>query len=287
MANEIGRQIPEEPNKQANPQFEAVKEWIKQPQNLMTMIVLGASMAQDRRQGQSKLDAFGERAIGTLGFRGEMQRRDEEDLFKNTEAEWKKSFEQGQLDVQNRQVDATRENTIADREVAMTQIGAQVGIAAENRLMQERLARMEEGWRMKIAEMEKSVAEMGKNSLFSVEDLQIARELYDSSLDSDAPMTFEEAMAKVMRPKLLLTNPQLLSFFEKPAAPPTPAPGPLVTPPVKRETRPGTRSKLTPAELRKSRTAAEVQAVKKAGEAVGGVVEGFGQRELERPKERF
>jgi len=76
-----------------------------------------------------------------------------------------------------------------------------------------------------------------QNTLLSSDDFKVAQQVYDSSLNSDKPISFQEALGQVLRIKIL-TRPEFsgyLALFEKED---TAAPTPGVIPPVQGKQKP-------------------------------------------------
>lgn len=82
-----------------DPKFHAIGEWIRKPENMLTALVLAGSLTQDRRPGQSKLDAVAERGLGTLGFRGELRRLNQKDVDEAAAAKSEQDYRKGQIDI--------------------------------------------------------------------------------------------------------------------------------------------------------------------------------------------
>lgn len=248
MANEVGRVLtvpnsPMDPSKeipedvQKDPMFQRVATALKKPENMMTAIVLLGSMMQDRRPGQSKLDAFAERGLGTLAFRGEMGRLNQAD---KDEAEKQKAdieYKQGQIGVAREQVGATRERTAAESETQRMMAGLQAGVAGMNDATERWRTEREGAIDMELARIAAGAKTSEQNQLLTSDDFKIAQSVYDSSLNSDKPISFQEALGQVLRIKIL-TRPEFagyLSLFEKEAAPtPTPASGKPTKAPTKK-----------------------------------------------------
>lgn len=93
-------------------------EWLKKPENLMTGIVLAAGLMQDKRPGQSNLDAFGQRALGALAFRGGLDLGVQEAGRRDRELASQQQYRQGRLDLGKEQIRATREEGAATRKHA-------------------------------------------------------------------------------------------------------------------------------------------------------------------------
>lgn len=266
MANEIGNAIevpnsPLDPRKQQpfvpppevqkDPKFQAIGEWLKQPQNAMTALVLVGAMAQDRRRGQSKQDAFFERALGTLGFRGELQRLDQGDKDAAAVRESEMQHRKDQVGVAREQVQATRENTAADERAARAATDAQLAMSAEGNETRRYIAELQAATDAQIAQLVHGQENANLGAIMSIEDINAANDLYKASLDSDAPMTFGDALKSVLAPRLAIMalsgDPavgKILQIFEGPpqVTPATAMPTETPRPPVERRSSSGTRS---------------------------------------------
>ncbi len=180
------------PEMMKNPQFQGIYEWVKKPENMLTALVLAGSLAQDRRPGQSKLDAVAERGLGTLGFRGEMRRLNQKDVdaaaAQQSELDWRK----GQTDIgveRNRigreGVEVDREQVKATRDNTSAQIAGQERMNTQDNATKIMLARIEEGWRMQLGGLEKQIAEMGKNGPFGLDEKTIV-DIFKNYADASA-----------------------------------------------------------------------------------------------------
>ncbi len=175
-----------------DPKFHAIGQWIRKPENMLTALVLAGSLMQDRRPGQSKMDAVAERGLGTLGFRGEMRRLNQADTDaaakQQSEIDWrtgqtKVAQERNTIDregvgVQREQVQATRDNTTA-------QIAGNERMNTQDNQTRLMLARMEESWRLKLGDLEKEVATMGKNGPFGLDEKTIV-DIFKNYADASA-----------------------------------------------------------------------------------------------------
>lgn len=93
-------------------------EWLKKPENLMTGIVLAAGLMQDRRPGQSRTDALGQRALGALAFRGGLDLGVKEQQRQEAEDRSRQGYRQGQIDVSKEHIATQRSEGAANRTAA-------------------------------------------------------------------------------------------------------------------------------------------------------------------------
>jgi hypothetical protein len=275
-----------------SPQFAQMKQWIQKPENLMTSLVFLASLAQNRRQGQSPLAALGERAVGSLAFRHELGRsqRDEvrlqeEEARRQQAITQQGEYQQGQLGVARDQVAATRENTMADRTVAENQIRTQQQMNTQDNMTDLQIAEMNR----RLGEFQSQMslrASQTRTPFIGDAELKAATDIMTAANEMGKSMVFQEALLQVLRPKMLLdpSYSGLLTIMDAPppANPANPAPIPATAKP---KNRPQPKS-LPAAEQRRVNTQREVETARKVGGVLGEQTRRLGETQ-NRPKEKF
>lgn len=289
------------PEVEKDPRWHAIGEELKKPENLMTAIVLAASMAQPRRKGQSVLGAGLERGVGTLAFRGELGRLNKEDNAKAQEAESIRQGRVAQAEAAKGQLGVAADRNVIERE----QLGAQrAQYAATNQLQNSQIQSQigmntqDNETKLQIAQLQKDMSESlaalkgdakDQDQLFGKDEMDVAQKIYDSSLDSNEPMSYNDAVNRVLRLKIL-TNPKYapyLTLFEKEAAPASPSAVPSVGKgPPKPAVPAAPARKETAAQSRARKTKEQIEAGRKVGRALGGQMENLGSTQ-DRPKEKF
>jgi len=218
-----------------SPAFKQNLEWLKQPENLMTAMVFLGSVIQPKEGGRNTLQTIAQRGLGALAFRsalGDSQRQQQMEADKaareQQQVDQQGKYQQAQIDVGNRQVDATNRNTDADLQAALTQAGLQAGIAGMNDATKRWETEQTLAMQKQLAQLEASIKTGAQDQLLTADDLKVANDIYGNSLDSQNPMEFKDALSQVLRIKIL-TNPKFaayLTLFDKeqaPAAAPTSA----------------------------------------------------------------
>ncbi len=91
----------QEPSESPKPNF---LDTMKKPENLLTGAILLASLVQDRRAGQSALDAAGERVAGTIGFRSQLQGGAQDRVERRQETQRRAEVDERRLGIQEQGV---------------------------------------------------------------------------------------------------------------------------------------------------------------------------------------
>ena len=136
--NAVGNALVEDERRQQNERG-PVGRFFRDPKNLATMLVLGAALAQNRR-GQSFGAHLGRGVVGSLAFRGGLDRDIEDRRREQAAAQSEADFREGQISVAQSRNDIARDaNTIQatgnaqqvlqselDRQASMNELQAQI-----------------------------------------------------------------------------------------------------------------------------------------------------------------
>jgi hypothetical protein len=101
-------------------------EWLKKPENLTTGLVLAAGLMQDRRPGQSKLDALGQVGLGTLAFRGGLQQGVQQTQERQQEQASQQGYRKDQTDIARDRNRIEQEEGAANRKAQADQTAATI-----------------------------------------------------------------------------------------------------------------------------------------------------------------
>lgn len=211
-----------------SPQFKANLEWLKDPTNMMTAIVFLGSVIQPRDPGRNTGQTIAQRGLGALAFRGalgEGQRKEgleaEEAARRQAALEAETEHRKAQIGVAQEQVAATRENTAQDAATAGMQDSTRRWLG----MLEANTAR----------QLAKLTADAKTTGWFPIEEIsRQAIDLYTSSLDSDKPLTPQEAFWAVGRSYalggLMSGKPEAAAMFglmERDVTKPGAAPDPM------------------------------------------------------------
>jgi len=175
-----------------DPRFHAIGEWIRKPENMLTALVLAGSLMQDRRPGQSKMDAFAERGLGTLGVRGEFGRLNQKDKDEAAKAQSEADYRAGQIKIGQERNEVDREGVGVQREgVEAQREGNRLTRETQERMNTQdnetrlMIAQMEDGWRRSMASMEFELGRMKETGAFGLDEKTIV-DIFKNYADASA-----------------------------------------------------------------------------------------------------
>lgn len=207
-----------------DPKFHAIGEWIRRPENMLTALVLAGSLMQDRRPGQSKMDAVAERGLGTLGFRGEMRRLNQKDTDEAEKAKSEADYKKGQIDVATDRNRIERQGIEATSQDNLNRVTAQTGIAGMNDATARYLADLENKNRLEAARISAAGgADTEENSFMTAKDII---DIQKFAAENQIP--FDQAMIQFARVRIM-TDPRYAGMIQITEGPP-PKPAGKATP---------------------------------------------------------
>lgn len=234
MAADIGKSIEGQPSlPEGDGRFKQALDVLLQPENLMPAIILGASLLQGKRHGESGGAAAARSLVGALGTRNFMLNSAEDRRMKQEEQASVQRDRLASQDARQEQLRLQREGMIqqsadaaAGRDVQRQNIAAQAAAAKDRNDIYALMNAADNETRMAIARMQ---AELTNNPNVDPTELimKLVSEEQLAYMNAGLPYDVKAAFQSKMRWFAALKNPALLSDanFELGPFPGSPAPG--------------------------------------------------------------